>query len=241
MLIILCGKSASGKDTIREGLVRKFGYERFISCTTRPIRQNETDGKEYHFLSVEEFMKREWIEARSYETNVGGHKDMWYYGTEKQVLDPNRNYVAIKDPEGAKKLRDYYGADNTAIVYLDIPDYIRTERAGKRPSFDLTEWNRRLQADSRDFADIKEIADWEIRYEGTVNPDFDVTTVEAIRQFLDNPLSMDCSDGLYLIDRYKVFSNSLNPTEAVHEYLQNRVDSFLNIEKNMLDAVCAER
>ena len=157
MITILCGKSASGKDTLLNELVKSGEFESLISTTSRPMRDGETDGKEYHFVSREEFEKRlaegKFIEHRSYNTLVGGNPDTWYYGMEKRDLDPNKNYLVILDLEGAKAFQQVYGKDNTLAVFVEAPDAIRTDRAMSRGSFDESEWERRLADDNIKFSE----------------------------------------------------------------------------------------
>ena len=57
MLIILMGKSGAGKDTIQNEIIDRYNFNRFVSTTTRPMRKGEVNGREYHFVSVEEFKK----------------------------------------------------------------------------------------------------------------------------------------------------------------------------------------
>ena len=71
------GKSSSGKDTIYENLLQRHDLKLtpFIMYTTRPIRANETDGVQYHFVTEEtlRLMQEEdrVIELRSYDTVQG--------------------------------------------------------------------------------------------------------------------------------------------------------------------------
>lgn len=58
MLKILMGKSAAGKDTLLNKLVAQGKYKPIISYTTRPMREGETDGVEYHFVTETQFSKR---------------------------------------------------------------------------------------------------------------------------------------------------------------------------------------
>ena len=52
--IVLCGKAASGKDHMRKVLESR-GFRYGVSYTTRPPRAGEVDGKDYYFISVDEF------------------------------------------------------------------------------------------------------------------------------------------------------------------------------------------
>ena len=53
-LIIIMGATASGKDTVLNKMVKE-GAKRFVSYTTRPMRIGEIYGKEYNFVTKEEF------------------------------------------------------------------------------------------------------------------------------------------------------------------------------------------
>lgn len=165
-ILILTGKSGSGKDTVLNRLVDNYDFNRIISFTTRPMREGETNGKEYYFTSKEDFLgkvcDKEMIDFRAYSTLVNNKRDIWYYGTHKNLNNMKQyNNVVILDLEGAKSFVDYFGKDNCYIVYLNVIDYLRKERAKQRGSFDETEWNRRLQADNEDFSidKVMDIAD----------------------------------------------------------------------------------
>ena len=54
-IMVLVGASASGKDTIMNRLIKEFNVKPIISYTTRPIRDCEQEGREYHFITEEEF------------------------------------------------------------------------------------------------------------------------------------------------------------------------------------------
>lgn len=110
-LILFCGPSGSGKTTIVHHLLKKFPMMRFsVSATTRPKRENETDGIDYHFLSPEEFRTKianneflEWEEV---------YKDR-YYGSLKSEVDRilNEGNVVLFDIDvvGGLNIRKNYG------------------------------------------------------------------------------------------------------------------------------------
>lgn len=152
-VMILIGKSASGKDTIQAELVNNYGYSPIVSTTSRPIRDGEIDGVNYHYVSKDVFKERirdgKFIEFRSYDTLVNGKPDTWYYGVEKMNLTGKN--VAVLDIDGAKSLIEYYGKNHCDVVYIEALDEVRKERAIKRGSFDEIEWNRRAIADEKDF------------------------------------------------------------------------------------------
>lgn len=81
MIYYLMGKSASGKDSIFHILLEKTGWKQLIPYTTRPMREGEVEGQEYHFISEEDFQdyiaSGKMAEYRVYDTVFG----KWYYGT----------------------------------------------------------------------------------------------------------------------------------------------------------------
>lgn len=59
VLLVVCAPSGTGKTTLIQRLRAEFpNFAYSISCTTRAPRSHEVDGKDYHFLSVEEFLRR---------------------------------------------------------------------------------------------------------------------------------------------------------------------------------------
>jgi len=70
-ILTLFGESGSGKDTLAKILVNSSNdINEIISCTTRPKRDYEIDGKDYHFISNEEFAQKvlsgDMLEATSF-------------------------------------------------------------------------------------------------------------------------------------------------------------------------------
>lgn len=155
-IVILTGKSASGKDTLQNYLAEVYGFRRMMSSTDRPMRPGETDGKEYNFRTKSEFSRlieeNKLIESREYGTIVNGVPDTWRYGLEKiDDMDETVNYVAVLDLSGAQKVKALYPKETT-VFYLYAPDEIREERCKQRGDFDVTEWERRLAKDEDDFS-----------------------------------------------------------------------------------------
>lgn len=105
--VIFIGPSGVGKGTIVHALFAKYpGVFAFsVSHTTRKPRVGEVDGKDYHFVAIEEMEKRiaagEFIEF----ANVHGN----YYGTSKQgvqdVIENGQICVLEIDVQGARQLR----------------------------------------------------------------------------------------------------------------------------------------
>lgn len=57
-LFIISGPSGSGQDSVIAGIQKHLDIERVITTTTRPIRETESQGNPYYFISEEEFKKK---------------------------------------------------------------------------------------------------------------------------------------------------------------------------------------
>ena len=102
-MIVLVGKTCSGKSTVANLLEEKYGIPRIRTYTTRPRRENEND--EYHFLTTAEFIQLRgaefFFETTSYNVASG---DVWYYGTAKSELTDD--CCIVMNPEGIKKIKE---------------------------------------------------------------------------------------------------------------------------------------
>ncbi len=158
-LYVFMGKSASGKDTLYHRVLdRCRELTEVVPYTTRPIRQGEGDGKEYHFVSQAEMEAMERagtiVESRCYHTVRGP----WYYFTaEDGQIDFERgDYGLISTLEGYEKLRDYYGADRVIPLYIEVGDFERMRRSLEREKSQdspcVAEVCRRFLADEKDFS-----------------------------------------------------------------------------------------
>lgn len=159
MLLILIGKSGSGKDAVLQKLVEEYGFDRIVSNTTRPMRDGEQDGVNYNYITKKQFLggveRDEYIEYRSYNTVFDGKVDTWYYGSPKMQLDTGKNSVAILDVQGAQDFISYYGKDNCCVIEVSVPNALREQRARERGSFSESEWRRRAADDDIKFAPEK--------------------------------------------------------------------------------------
>lgn len=162
-LFYIIGKSSTGKDTIYRALCSRADLQLspLVMYTTRPIRANETEGKEYHFVDEELLRKLEQegkvIEKRAYHTVHG----IWtYFTVDHEGLDlQQENYLAIGTLESYSKIRTYYGAQKVVPIYIEVDDGVRLERALEREKSaqnrKFEEMCRRFLADQADYAEEK--------------------------------------------------------------------------------------
>lgn len=159
----IMGKSSSGKDTIYKKLMERMSgkLKTVTGYTTRPMREGETEGVEYFFVSREKYedMCRQEIviESRDYDTVYG----VWTYFTadDGQIELEKSDYLLIGTLESYRKLKNYYGEENIVPLYIETDDGDRLLRALQRerkqevPGYE--EMCRRFLADQKDFCEEK--------------------------------------------------------------------------------------
>jgi guanylate kinase len=157
----IMGKAGSGKDTLQNELVKQIPNSfPIISCTTRPIRDNEQDGVNYHYLTVEQFtdqlLNNEMLESTEFNN--------WFYGTSFKNLSTTGLNIGVYNPTGVEILR----ADpriNLTVIYLMANDKVRLLRQlNREENPDCHEIIRRFSADEEDFT--------EDRLYDIIQPDF---------------------------------------------------------------------
>lgn len=165
-MILLVGKSATGKDTIRQQL-NNLGFSSVVTYTTRPMRDGEIDGVTYHFVTASKFraldLMGHFVETTSYNVATG---ETWYYGSALEDLKDGS--VMIVNPEGLKVIKNMLG--NKAVSFLiTAKDEVIKNRQLKRGD-NLKEAERRLEADNRDFRNIEEYIDFSLRSDMGLEP-----------------------------------------------------------------------
>ena len=120
-LFIVASPSGGGKTTLIRRLLENPPGEplRFsVSHTTRPMRQGEEDGREYHFVTAEEFQRMVQQDAFLEHNEVHGH----IYGTSRAEVLPRlaagEDVVLDIDVQGARDIR---GAHPEAVTIFIVP------------------------------------------------------------------------------------------------------------------------
>jgi len=126
-LLVISAPSGAGKTSICHELLQAFPRLRFsVSHTTRSPRPGEEDGRDYHFVTTEDFRQRitagefvEWVEHV-------GH----LYGTSAQALEETLaagwDLIVDVEPRGARALKERYG--NAVFVYVLPPSLAVLEK-----------------------------------------------------------------------------------------------------------------
>lgn len=161
------GKTASGKSTLQKMLEDSLGFSKVVTYTTRPPREGEINGVDYHFVTLKKFEDmvddQKFIEWAKFNG--------WYYGTGKQSFNDDEDYVIVLSPSGYRNMKHKLNGGSVGI-YLDVSEEKRRRRLQARGDSE-EEVERRIKADDRDFMEIDEIADLK------VNPDDVVDDMES--------------------------------------------------------------
>lgn len=123
LLVVFSGPSGVGKGTVRKKFFEKMGDKLYysISMTTRNIREGETDGVDYHFISKEQFLEEiQKDNVLEYNEYVGN-----FYGTPKDVVFEKINQgidvVLEIEVNGAKMIKEK--VPNCVSIFIAPPSY----------------------------------------------------------------------------------------------------------------------
>ena len=171
LLIILSSPSGAGKSTLARRLRDWDPTIRFsVSATTRPPRPGEVDGKDYHFVSEEEFR---WLVAKGgmlEHAHVFGH----FYGSPlkpvAEAVEAGCDVLFDIDWQGAQQIRNSSLRDNVLSIFLLPPS--------------IAELRARLEKRGQDGPDViakrmqkswDEISHWDAYDYVLINDDLDQT------------------------------------------------------------------
>lgn len=174
-MIVLVGESACGKSSVQNELVDNWGYKKVITYTTRPKRDYEVAGKDYHFISEEEFLQ---LKESNYFLETACYNG-WYYGTAKKDCEVTiddfssgyayeDNKVIVLTPHGLRNLQKYAntndGVEITAF-YIKVPRRDRLIKILERND-NVDEAIRRNMSDVGQFDGIEDEVDYIIVNDG---------------------------------------------------------------------------
>ena len=155
-VIALVGKAGAGKDTIQKATcsAHPLMFNPIISCTTRPMREREMQGVDYHFISLEGFTRSVLNGSMLEATEFRG----WFYGTPESSLAKDKINIGVFNPAGVEALLEDPRLDVFVIDVL-VNDKTRLLRCLNRENKpDCTEICRRFLTDEKDFMVLSE---WE--------------------------------------------------------------------------------
>lgn len=162
-ILAIIGKAGAGKDSLLQQCLKegRYVFNEIISCTSRPPRENEEDGKNYHFLKKEDFNSEDFLETAIFND--------WYYGTRWQDLSTDKTNIGVFNPEGIRNLIKIPNID-VKVIMITAKDKTRMLRQLEREENpDVKEIARRYLVDEEDFAEDKltfDYEEWENEYRG---------------------------------------------------------------------------
>lgn len=176
ILFVLSGPSGTGKGTVCRKLLEREDIFLSVSATTRSMREGETDGVTYHYITKDEFKKMidedEMLEYAEYNGN--------YYGTPKRsvvsLLDAGRDVLLEIEPQGALKIKEIF--PEAVLIFLVPPSMKELKnRLITRGRESMEEISERIAA-----------SQWELRQaykynKQVVNDDLD-SCVDEIRAYI---------------------------------------------------------
>ena len=164
MLTIIMGKTCSGKNAVVKELVSR-GWSQIITYTSRPKRRGEKNGREYFYISEEDFTNKiksgYFAEWKSYCVNG----KIWYYGSpSEEIIEASlddKNHVIILTPQGVEDtlsfLSKYISDYQINIIYLYANRSTILNRLQKRKDKNDS-IERRMRTDDIDFKNATSLA-----------------------------------------------------------------------------------
>ena len=144
--IILSSPSGGGKTTIAHMLLAMradVGYS--VSCTTRPPRNGEADGRDYHFFSLDQFKRGQKAREFAESAEVHGH----LYGTLRaeveRVLSSGKHVIMDIDVQGTKQFARAF-PDSVLVFILPPSAQVLVDRLKARGTEDTKSLIRRFKS-----------------------------------------------------------------------------------------------
>lgn len=181
MIVVLFGRTASGKSSIATALCRSSKhYHKIITYTTRPMRKGEEQDVDYHFISDDEFeqMKHDhqFIEYKQYDTSHG----IWKYGSviSYEQARSKEYYVIILTPQGLRDVSKTFS--NYVAFHISVSLQEQLKRLQERGD-EKAQILKRLQNDSVDFQNIMDLVDFNYYSVGSA-----IDIADMIRSFMSD-------------------------------------------------------
>lgn len=186
-LYILFGKSTAGKDTLVQLLEDASLVRRVVRTTSRPIREGEVDGVNYHYTTIIP-SEDDFVEHNIYNG--------WFYGTRAQdivdILETGSDAIIVGEWNMAIKILRSFNKITSRhrleLIYLNVSKDKQIERIKLRGEEHYEEGMRRIQSDKTDYPSFLE----------------------------ESPIYSDENKDMAIINGYVLYSlNADNPLEEV--------------------------
>ena len=148
----ICGRSASGKDTIANEISSIIGIPKIVSYTTRPRREGESDNS-HIFISQKEYETIKEMQTLCAYTQIG---DYHYFTTKEQIeelLTETGSVIYVIDPNGIKTLKESMPNTNIITIFINVPREECKNRAQGRGD-SMKAYHDRSIAEHRQFSEM---------------------------------------------------------------------------------------
>lgn len=142
-LFLVVGRTNSGKDTLTNKMSDYYHIPVIVSCTDRPMRFHETDGKEHTFFTktqMDRLLDTHEVLAYTKIENPKTHKEGFRYCVTKKYVDRLKGNSAfyIIDPNGLSYLKEHFGDDyDLTVISIMAPEETRRRRSMARKDTDF--------------------------------------------------------------------------------------------------------
>ena len=182
-IICIVGRTSSGKDYISKRLSTILDYPLVVSHTTRPKRDNETNGVEHWFDTKEEF------DDLMQNNTVIAYTKIGEYEYCALLEDIGNNAIYIIDAKGIEYLKqNFKDKIKLKIIYVYCDEYIRKARASTRSDF-KDAWEKRNKDEDAQFTEFESNRQWDLLIDNSKSV-LDMTAItKKVRKIL--------KDGVY--------------------------------------------
>lgn len=178
-VFIISAPSGAGKTTLTNQVLKnlesKYPISKVITYTTRKPRQNEINGKDYNFLSEEDFLKKKkdgfFLETTKYHEN--------YYGSPADILDKikqGQSFIIVVDYPGAKTFLKLI--PDPILIWIEPPSLEELEKRLKKRNDSYETIKTRLEMAKKeiDIENKEKLFEYHL-----INNNFDQTINELIK------------------------------------------------------------
>lgn len=150
-VVALFGPAGAGKDYLyKKILAENDNLNGIVSYTTRPKREGEQDGVEYHFVDDKEFHRQvqagamlEWTDFRQ-----------WYYGTSLDAIKKDKINIGVFNITGIRTMLNNKKVEVQPILVSTSAKTRLMRQLQREENPDIDEIIRRYKTDNKDFLDI---------------------------------------------------------------------------------------
>ena len=153
-LILIVGKTGSGKSSLIDALCNRRNFKQLISQTTRP-RRNDTDN-DHIFVTVDDYLRAKENNEIIAETEIAGN---YYYATKEQLYEADLYTI---DPRGREMLLSMDLPNIRFVtVYISCPNELRMERVINKRKDNKQAYSARSFSERQQFKNFISNEEWD--------------------------------------------------------------------------------